>query len=390
MPEAFREAIDAESMRKSAEYTIAKGRFGMVERTFSAVFLLLLILTGCFGRLELLLAAAGLPGRIHGIVYIFIVSFIFSLFSLPFSACAQFRIEERYGFNTMGPGLFFLDIFKGLLLSAVIFFPLLYGLFFLIDAADTFWWLFAFGGIALFQLLMTILYPLLIAPLFNKYTPLEDGPLRDRLNALAKRLDFRTSGIFVMDGSKRSTHSNAFFTGIGRVKRIVLFDTLLERLNDGEIEAVLAHEIGHERKKHTVKLYLVSVVFLVTGLYLAHLLLGWDPLYRAFGFTGASPYALVVLFSICAGPLTFLFKPLLTAWSRKFEYEADEFAVRGIGRDTEGEHPLVSGLIRLHTSNLSNLTPHPLYSFYHYSHPALRERVAAVEDSLSKAPPAGQ
>jgi STE24 endopeptidase len=187
-----------------------------------------------------------------------------------------------------------------------------------------------------------------------------------------------------MDGSKRSTHSNAFFTGIGKVKRIVLFDTLLERLNGREIEAVLAHEIGHERKKHTVKMYLVSVVFLAAGLYLARLLLDWDPLYRAFGFTGASPYALVVLFSICAGPFTFLFKPLLTAWSRKFEYEADEFAVRGLGPDTGGEHPLISGLVRLHTSNLSNCTPHPLYSFYHYSHPALPERAAAIEKTATR------
>lgn len=332
VPLPFTSHIDGETYGKAASYTVEKGRFGMLERTVTAVFLLGLILSGAFGRLDTLLAGAGLPGRIHGILYVFIITLLFSLVSLPFSAYVQFRIEDRYGFNTMSAGLFFLDTLKSLLISAVIFFPLLYGLFFLIDTAGASWWLFAFGGVALFQLIMTILYPLVIAPLFNKFTPLEDGRLRNRLYALAERLDFRTSGIFVMDGSKRSTHSNAFFTGIGKVKRIVLYDTLLERLNDEEIEAVLAHEIGHERKKHTVKMYIVSMILLAVVLYAADMLLAYEPLYRAFGFAASKPYALLIIFSICAGPLTFLAKPLLTAWSRKFEYEADRFAVRSLDR----------------------------------------------------------
>lgn len=391
VPLLFRAYIDNDTYRTAADYTLAKGKFACIERTFSAAFLLFIILTGMFGRLETLLLGAELPYRIHGIVYICIVSLLFRIISLPFSAYSRFVIEKRYGFNTMGPGLFFLDVCKGLVISAVIFFPLLYGLYFAVDAAGNLWWIIAFGGIALFQLLMTVLYPVVIAPLFNKFTPLEEGPLRDRLHTLADTLEFETSGIFIMDGSKRSRHSNAFFTGIGKVKRIVLFDTLLKQLKDEEIAAVLAHEIGHEKKRHTLKMYLVSMVLLGFGLYIIHLLLRWEPLFAAFGFIGASLHGVIIIVSLCAGPFTFLFTPLLTAWSRKFEYQADEYAAEGLKktenpeRSGEGTDPeaLATGLITIHKKNLSNLTPHPLYSFYHYSHPTLKERLEALKTHLS-------
>ncbi len=377
LSERFRFKISDDTFRKSAEYTVEKERFSIVSRTAEAVFLLTIILTGTFGSLELLLLRADLPPRIHGILYIFIISLLFQLFSLPFSAYSQFVIEKRYDFNTMRAGLFFFDLGKSLIISAIIFFPLLYGLFFLVDAAGMYWWIIAFGGIAIFQLIMNVLYPILIAPLFNKFTPLEPGPLRDRLIRLAQRLDFKTKGIFIMDGSKRSRHSNAFFTGIGSVKRIILFDTLINDLSEEEVEAVLAHEIGHERKKHTLKMFLVSTLLLFIGLYVIHLLLHWQPLFAAFGFLGPSLHGIVIILSLCAGPLTFIVKPLLTAWSRRFEYQADEFAVR----KADTGQALVSGLIQLHKKNLSNLTPHPLYSFYHYSHPTINERIDFI-DSL--------
>lgn len=378
VPEAFREVIDEKTHLKSAEYSVVRLRFGIVSEAFSSAVLLAVILTGLFGTLESVLFSLALPDRILGIVYIFTVSLGFSLISLPFSAYSRFRIENRYGFNTMGAGLFFLDYGKGLILSAIISFPLLYLLFLLIDTVGALWWLPAFGAIALFQLLMTFLYPVVIAPLFNKFTPLEEGSLRDRLFALADRLEFKSRGIFVMDGSKRTRHSNAFFTGIGGAKRIVLYDTLMKELTEEEIEAVLAHEIGHERKKHTLKILTVSMFMLAAGLFAASYLLRWPPLFMAFGFAGPSPHALFIIVSLCAGPFTFFGKPLITAWSRKFEYQADAFAREAL----KSSGPLISGLISLHKNNLSSLTPHPLYSFYHYSHPTLRERISALnEDS---------
>jgi len=375
IPQPLNQHFDTATFEKSVRYTSEKERFTIVEQTLSAAFLLVIILSGSFGRLEYLLLQLSLPGRIHGILYIFCISLIFSLFSLPFSAYSRFVIENKYGFNKMKARLFFFDFVKGLILTAVIAFPLLYGLFFIIDAGGQYWWLFAFGLVALFQLLMTVLYPIVIAPLFNKYTPLEEGPRKDRLNALAETLSFRTKGIFVMNGSKRSRHSNAFFIGLGKVKRIVFYDTLLEQLEDRELEAILAHEIGHEKKKHTLKMYIFSMVFLLGGLFILSRLLTFDPLFEAFGFTESSKQALFIIISLCAGPLTFLFKPLLSVWSRKFEYQADAFAVRSL-HSADG---LCSGLTSLSKHNLSNLNPHPLFSFYHYSHPTLVERIKAAE-----------
>ncbi|MEW5815963.1 MAG: M48 family metallopeptidase [Spirochaetota bacterium] len=375
VPEIFKEYIAPEKFELSTEYTLARSRFSLLTSAISAILLLFIVLSGALGIIDTWVKALSIPGYLHGIVYIFIISLVFKFISLPFSLYSQFVIEARFGFNRMTIPLFFLDLLKGVLVSAVIMLPLLAGLFWFMDRAGEYWWSLAFAFIVVFQLLITILYPLVIAPLFNKFTPLEDGPLKEKLENLAGKLSFKTKGIFVMDGSKRSKHSNAYFTGLGRSKRIVLFDTLVKLFTPDELSAVLAHEIGHAKRRHVVKGLVLSLALMCAGLFIVSLLLHVEPLFKAFGFSRPSNYGILVVLSFCSGPFTFFLTPLFTAWSRKHEYEADRFAVDATG----GADGLKNALITLGKDNLSNLTPHPLYSFYHYSHPTLGERIKAIE-----------
>ncbi len=380
IPEPFNDYIDEDHYKRSVDYSLTNERFSLFSAPLHAAFIIIVVLSGVLGTVNQLLLQLNLPDTIHGILYIFSISLLFTLFSLPFSLYNQFVIEERFGFNRMTLGLFFADLLKSLIISAVIAFPLLWGIFWLIDTAGIYWWIWAFFFLALFQLFMTVLYPLVIAPLFNKFEPLEDGPLKEKLNALADKLSFRAKGIYVMDGSKRSSHSNAYFTGFGKVKRIVLFDTLLRTLTETQITAVLAHELGHEKLKHVIKHFIISMLVMGTGLFIVHLLLGFEPLFIAFGFEGSCKHCLLVILGFCSGPFTFFLKPLLTAWSRKHEYEADRFAVNTTGQVQD----LKEALISLTKENLSNLNPHPWYSFYHYSHPTVGERISVLDKALDK------
>lgn len=380
VPEKISGYFGREYLVRSADYSLAHARFSLVTAPFHAVFILLIVTTGFLGSVNGWIASWGLPPQIHGIIYVFLIGLLFTVFSIPFSLYSQFVIEEKFGFNTMTVGLFFSDELKGLVLSVIIGFPLLLGLFSLIKASPSIWWIWGFLLVTAFQLLMTVLYPLVIAPLFNKFTPLEEGRLKEKLENLAEKLSFRTKGIFVMDGSRRSTHSNAYFTGFGKAKRIVLFDTLVEKLTENQITAVLAHELGHEKLNHVLKRFLISIFFTFGGFFLLSLLLQFEPLFYAFGFTRPCPHCLFIIVAFCSGPFTFFFKPLLTSWSRKHEYEADRFAVNAVG-----EHESLAGaLVNLGKENLSNLTPHPLYSFYHYSHPSLGERIGALTELTKK------
>ncbi len=368
--------MDRETYERSVQYTLTRSRFGLISGTASAAFLLIVILTGSLGYLESLVMRANLGTYTQGVLFFFLISVIFGIFSIPFSLYGQFVIEEKFGFNRMTLGLFVLDMLKGMLISVLLITPLLYALFWFMDRAGSFWWIYAFLGFSVFQVIVMIIYPTLIAPLFNKFSPLEDGALRDKIISLAEKLDFRTKGIFVMDGSKRSSHSNAYFTGIGRVKRIVLFDTLVQSMEEQQVASVLAHEIGHEKKHHVKKHLAFSLGATLIGFWILSLLLLYSPFFQAFGFAGSSYHAAVVLLSFCAGPFTFFLKPLMALWSRKHEYEADRFSVDAVG-SAEG---LKGALIRLGQKNLSNLTPHPWFSFYHYSHPTLAERLSAMEE----------
>jgi STE24 endopeptidase len=382
VPAAFAGEVDDATYARSIAYTRARGRFGLLSEGVSTAALLAIVLTGSLGIVDGHVRSLSLHPSFQGVLFIAAVSFLFWLVELPFSLYSTFSIEARFGFNRTTPRLFCADMAKGFALSAVIGIPVLLGLFWFMDRTGRFWWVWAFGAMTAFQFVMNVLSPLIIAPLFNRYTPLPEGQLKDRIIALAGKLGFRTKEIFVVDSSKRSRHSNAYFTGLGRVKRIVLFDTLVNAGSEEEIVSVLAHEIGHEKKNHVKKGIAVSIALSLAGFWVLGILLHWLPFYQAFGFRQTGYHSLLVLVAFCAGPITYFFQPLFSMSSRRHEYEADRFAVSGVGSAAG----MKSALLRLSRDNLSNLSPHPVYSFFHYSHPTLAERLAAL-DRFEKALP---
>jgi STE24 endopeptidase len=299
---------------------------------------------------------------------------LLSVPSLPFEWWEQFRLEEKFGFNKSTAGLWVSDKLKGVLLMFAIGLPLLWALLALVKWAGAAWWIWGFALIFGFQLLMLVLYPKLILPLFNKLTPLPEGELRTRLMALGDRTGFQASTIEVIDGSKRSGHSNAYFTGFGRFRRIVLFDTLIAQLTAEELEAVLAHEIGHYRRGHIPKMIAMSAAMLLGGFWTIAWLARSPWFNRAFGFPANEVAPSFLLFGLLSGLVTFWFSPLGNVLSRKHEYEADAFARDAVG----GPGPMVEALRKLAQKNLSNLTPHPWFSAFFYSHPTLVEREAAL------------
>jgi STE24 endopeptidase len=375
VPSSFIDTVDEPTYRKSVEYTLAKSRLHGVEVALGALALAGLLLSGLLPRwYESWLDWFGASNWAKA-AFIFALGLAASILALPLDWYAQFHLEERFGFNTQTARLWWLDRLKGFALSLLLGFPLLWLVLFFFERASL-WWLWAWMAILGFQLLMAILAPVLILPLFNKFTPLPQGALLERLTALAQRTGFKARAIQVMDGSKRSRHSNAFFIGFGRFRKIVFFDTLIEQLNDAELEAVLAHEIGHYKKRHIPKMLVWSAVMLLAGLYAVAWLANQTWFFAAFGFK-PDPAIALLLFGLLSGVVGFWFTPLLHWWSRRYEYEADAFAAAA----SEPE-PLITALRKLSTKNLSNLTPHPLYSRFYYSHPTLLEREAALKPSL--------
>jgi len=380
VPTALRKIIDEATFRRSVDYTLAKSRFGDIAGVFDTLVLVVVLFSGvlpwAFGRFS-----ASVGTSIWAMAgFLFATGTALSILGLPFAWYAQFKLEERFGFNTTTMKTWILDRVKGLLLAVLLGYPLLTLVLKLIGWTGATWWLWAAVVVIAFQLLVLLVAPAVIMPLFNKFTPLPEGALRERLFALAQRTDFPTRSIEVMDGSKRSRHSNAFFTGFGRFRKIVLFDTLVAQLTDPELESVLAHEIGHYKKRHVIKLLCVSIA----GVLVAFAAIAWlarqQWFYRAFafeyraGFSAANVLPAILLFALLAGTISFWLSPLLHIWSRRFEYEADAFA-----RATMGQaQPLIHALRKLNEKNLSNLTPHPLYSGFYYSHPTLLERERAL------------
>jgi STE24 endopeptidase len=375
VPPAFAGTVDPGTYARSVSYTLTRGRFGLLAGAVSSAILLAVVLSGLLGVMDGLARTLPVPPYFQGILFIVAVSVLFWITGLPFSLYSTFGIEARFGFNKTTPRLFVVDTLKGAALSAVIGVPVLLALFWFMDRTGRLWWVWAFGAMTAFQLVMSVLAPLVIAPLFNRFTPLPEGELRDRIRSMAEKLRFRTRGIFVVDSSRRSRHSNAYFTGLGRAKRIVLYDTLVQTHTVEEILSVLAHEIGHEKRNHVTKGLAVSIALSLAGFWIVSLLLPWEPLYQAFGFTRPGYHSLLVLLGFCSGPFTFFLQPLFSMRSRRQEYEADRFAVQAVGSAAG----LRSALLRLSRENLSNLSPHPLYSFFHYSHPTLAERIEAME-----------
>jgi STE24 endopeptidase len=372
VPEAFRGIVDSETYAKSVGYTLAKDRLGRWEMVFDAIILAAILVSGVLVQIY-----HAFPSSIwtQG-AFLFVVGLGLAMLGLPFDWYAQFRLEERFGFNTTTQRTWWLDRIKGLILALVLGYPLLVLVLKIVEWTGDAWWLWAWAAVLAFQVLMMVLAPVVIMPLFNKFTPLPEGSLRNRLQALAQRTGFHARSIQLMDGSKRSRHSNAFFTGFGRFRKIVLFDTLVQQLTEAELEAVLAHEIGHYKKKHIHKMLLWSALISLGTFYVLAVLAQQEWFYRLFGFAPGQIAPALLIFSLLAGTVSFWFGPLASYWSRRFEYQADAFAAGAMG-DSE---PLVSALRKLNEKNLSNLTPHPVYSGFYYSHPTLLEREQALKE----------
>lgn len=367
--------MDVPTFQKAADYTLARQKFQMVETVFGTLVLALVVFGAILPTLFAKIAAWS-PGaaKWDDALFVLVSAVLVGIPGLPFEWWSQFRLEARFGFNKSTPGLWVLDRIKALLLTFAIGFPLLWGLLSLVGVVGRFWWIWGFGLFFTFQLLMLVLYPKLILPLFNKLTPLTDDSLRNRLMALADRTGFKAKAIEVMDGSKRSGHSNAFFTGFGRFRRIVLFDTLIAQLTPEELEAVLAHEVGHYRRGHIPKMLLVSAVLQFIGFALIAWLAQSSWFNPAFGFPEGELAPAFLLFGLLSGLVTFWFSPISNLFSRKHEFEADRFAREAMN----GPTAMVSALHKLAQKNLSNLTPHPWYSGFHYSHPTMVERERAL------------
>ncbi len=375
VPEGLAAVIDPETGRRSAEYTLARARLGQVDEAWSTAVLLAILFSGILPWTWNEWVAGHRGSSVAPALWLIGVGFALSLPSLPLEWWAQFRLEERFGFNTTTPGTWVADRLKGAGLALGLGFPMVWVLLRLFEAAGDRWWLWAWAVLTGFQLILMGVAPVLILPLFNRFTPLPDGPLRERLMDLARRTGFAARTIQVVDGSRRSRHANAYFTGIGRFRKIALYDTLIEQLSPDELEAVLAHEIGHHRLGHIPRTLVVSLGFSLGGFAALGWLAGRAEFTGAFGFpadAGAAP--VLLLFALLSGTVSFWITPLFNVLSRRHEYQADAFAREAVGSPA----PLVSALHKLAGKNLTNLHPHPWHSAFHHSHPTLLEREAAL------------
>jgi len=379
-PAAFASRIDAASHRKAADYTVAKQRLGMLETAVDAAVLLLVTLGGGLAWLLAATQALGAPALVRDVLLLVGVSVIGGVSALPFSWWRTFRIEERFGFNRTTLATWVADLAKGIAVGAALGLPLAFLVLWLMKSAGAYWWLLVWIAWMAFQLLVLVLYPTLIAPLFNRFSPLPPGDSRERIERLLARCGFRSSGLFVMDGSKRSAHGNAYFTGFGRAKRVVFFDTLLARLAPEEIEAVLAHELGHFRLRHVMKRVIWSAVLSLALLVLLAWLAGAPWFYAGLGIPPAGvaaamarPGVALALFMLALPVFTFLLAPLSSAYSRRHEFEADAFAARHASAPA-----LVAALTKLYEDNAATLTPDPLHSAFYDSHPPASIRVARL------------
>jgi STE24 endopeptidase len=374
VPEAFRETIALEAHQRAADYTTARAHLAMADVVIGAIFVLALTLGGLLQAMHDGWTTLGLRGLAHGLAFIAGLAVLSSVVDLPFSLYRTFVIEARFGFNKMTLRLFLVDLAKGALLGTLIGLPVLAAVLWLMERMGEYWWLYVWLFWLGFNLLALLIYPTVIAPLFNKFTPLADAPLKERIEALLARCGFRSSGLFVMDGSKRSAHGNAYFTGFGRAKRIVFFDTLLEKLAPAEVEAVLAHELGHYKRRHVWKRIGLLALATFGFLWLLGRLIDAPWFYAGLGMTSQGTATALVLFSLAIPAFTFPLSPLMSALSRRHEYEADAYAAQ---QTRAGD--LVAALVKLYRDNAATLTPDPLYSTFYDSHPPAAARIAHLQ-----------
>lgn len=371
VPKVFHRKISLEDHQKAADYTIAHARFGRIQDAYGTALLLIWTIGGGLEWLDRLWRGFGWGELETGVGFILSAFLIMGLVDLPMSVYQTFVIENRFGFNKTTLGLFIADLLKKTVLLTILGAPLTVAALWLMQETGALWWVYVWLLWSGFTLFLVWAYPALIAPLFNKFTPLNDDGVRKRIQALLKRTGFRSRGIFVMDGSRRSAHGNAYFTGFGKTKRIVFFDTLLVHLGEKEIEAVLAHELGHFKRRHVMKRMALTFSMSLIGLAILGWLVTQPWFYAGLGMTEPSTYAALMLFMLIGPVFTFFLQPVIAWGSRRHEYEADSFAAE----QTDASE-LVSALVKLYKENASTLTPDPLHSAFYDSHPPAALRIA--------------
>ncbi len=377
VPEKFAGQINLVDHQKAADYTCAKTRAGYAGILLQVVILLIFTLGGGLSALSNFWVGWLSDPLAHGMALIISTFMIIGIAEIPLSYYRTFVIEEQYGFNKMTPGMFFTDLIKQSVLGLLLGAPLLLGVLWLMEKMGESWWLCAWLAWIAFNLIVLAIYPTWIAPLFNKFTPLEDATLKTRIEQLMNKCGFKASGLFVMDGSRRSNHGNAYFTGFGKTKRIVFFDTLLSRLNPGEIEAVLAHELGHFKHRHVIKRIAISFAMSLAFLWILGYLMGQSWFYEGLDVSVAavpSAAMALILFFLVMPVFTFLLHPISSIYSRKHEFEADAYAAQNSSADD-----LIHALVKLYQDNAATLTPDPLHSAFYDSHPPAAIRVAHLQ-----------
>ena len=383
VPEAFAKQITLEQHQKAADYSMAKLAINKIELLYGAILLLAWTLGGGLNWLDTFVRAYAYNEIITGLAVIFGLMFIAAILDLPFTLYRTFKIEQRFGFNRMTAAQFIKDLFMQTLLTLVLAVPLVAGILWLMrdvlnQNTSSLWWVYVWAVLLSFGLLVSWIYPTFIAPLFNKFMPLENKELRERITTLMARCGFASNGIFVMDGSKRSSHGNAYFTGLGKNKRIVFFDTLLETLEPDEVEAVLAHELGHFKHHHVRKGLILNAVITLLGLAILAWVIKQDAFYHALGVSHVSTYMALILFSMVMPLFSLYLQPAMSYLSRKHEFEADDFAAEQSKPQT-----LIEALVKLYRDNANTLTPDPLYSAFHDSHPPAPVRIAHLSAKIS-------
>jgi STE24 endopeptidase len=379
VPPEFRGQIDEALLEKTVAYNIEHTKFDFVASLFNnAVFLVfILVLLNIYNNWVL---SIGHSFIITGLIFFLLLTYAETIISAPFSLYSTFRIENRYGFNTMTFRLWLTDTIKSLIISTVLLGILVSAGLFIVQKSPHLWWLWVWGFFFIFSIFMMYISPYVIEPLFHKFSPLDDDSLEQGIRSLLMKAGIRVSRVFKVDASRRTRHTNAYFTGIGRVKRIVLYDTLIEKMNRGEILAVLAHEAGHWKKKHILKYIVVTEAIALIASYIAFRLIQSDFLTAVFGLDQGSFFAKIVLLGFLGSIVSFPFSPLFHYFSRRHEIEADRFSYEMTG---DGES-MISALVKLSKDNLSNLHPHPLYALFHYSHPPVLERIRRIREERDK------
>ena len=377
VPPRFKDVVTEEEYKKSILYNTDRIKFQVFTALFGSVVLVIFTIGGLLNYLTQVVMDMTSSNVLGAVLLGLLLIIVEEIISIPISIYSTFVIEERHGFNKTTRKTFVTDIFKGLLISGALSSILYATVIFIIISAGDLWWIYAFAAVFTLQAIIFFLYPVLIMPLFNKFEPLDDEQFKKPIEKLLEKVDFKSKGLFVMNASLRSTHGNAFFTGFGKNKRIVFFDTLLKTINPDEMEAILGHELGHYKLGHIRKTLISSLVFGFLGFYILNEIFKSDNFFIAHGLDNLTVYSKFLMFYLIIGSYTFFTKPITSALSRKREFEADDFSFQF----TDGEH-MISGLLKLTKDNASNLTPDPLYSSYYYSHPPIAERVASIENKL--------